>query len=88
MPAAQNGNGRNAHDILGSSKDTYCHQWLRWIEVIRRRLWKSCEEGKLATLDWADWLNQRHLLGPIGNVPLAEGEANYYRQRDTLRATR
>jgi len=39
---------------------------------------------ELATLGWIDWFNNRRLLGPIGNVPLAEAEQNFYAQHDVL----
>jgi putative transposase len=29
---------------------------------------------------WIDWFNHRRLLGPIGNIPPAEAEANYYQE--------
>lgn len=35
-----------------------------------------------ATLEWVDWFNHRRLLEPIGNIPPAELEAAYYRQRE------
>ena len=38
----------------------------------------------MATLGWADWFNHRRLLGPIGNIPPAEAEENFYAQRDML----
>jgi putative transposase len=48
-------------------------------EVIRRQAsWKSIEAVELATLAWVDWFNNRRLLEPIGNIPPAEAEANYY----------
>lgn len=48
-------------------------------EVIhRRKSWKSVEEVELATLAWVDWFNHHRLLEPIGNIPPAEAEANYY----------
>jgi putative transposase len=31
-------------------------------------------------LAWVDWFNMRRLLGPIGDVPPAEFEAQYYQQ--------
>jgi putative transposase len=31
-----------------------------------------------------DWFNHKRLLGPIGNVPPAEAEEAYYRQRVVL----
>jgi transposase InsO family protein len=33
---------------------------------------------EFATLEWADWFNNRHLIEPIGNIPPAEAEARYY----------
>jgi transposase InsO family protein len=44
----------------------------------RRSSWKSIEAVELATLEWVDWFNHRRLLEPIGNMPPAEAEANYY----------
>jgi putative transposase len=29
-------------------------------------------------LQWVDWLNNRRLMEPIGNILPAEAEANYY----------
>ena len=54
-------------------------------EVIRRRgPWRSLEAVEYATLEWVDWFNNRRLLEPIGNIPPAEAEANYYAQIDEL----
>ncbi|NJO35507.1 MAG: IS3 family transposase, partial [Rhodospirillales bacterium] len=36
------------------------------------------EEVEFATLEWVDWFNTRRLLGPLGHIPPAEAEANYY----------
>ena len=36
----------------------------------------------VATLAWVDWFNHRRLLEPIGYVPPAEYEAQYYAQLD------
>jgi transposase InsO family protein len=48
-------------------------------EVIHRRsLWRSFEAVEYATLEWLDWFNNRRLLEPIGNIPPAEAEANFY----------
>ena len=50
-------------------------------EVIRRRgPWRTLEAVEFATLEWVDWFNTRRLLGPIGDVPPAEFEAQYYAQ--------
>lgn len=52
-------------------------------EVIGRRdRWRGLEAVEFATLRWVDWFNHRRLLGPIGHVPPAEYEANYYQQAD------
>ena len=48
-------------------------------EVIHRRgPWRSFDAVEYATLEWVDWFNNRRLLEPIGNIPPAEAEANYY----------
>jgi putative transposase len=48
-------------------------------EVIHRRgPWKSFEAVEFATLEWVDWFNRKRLLAPIGNIPPAEAEADYY----------
>jgi putative transposase len=48
-------------------------------EVIRRKgPWRTLEAVEFATLDWVDWFNHRRLLEPIGYVPPAEYEAEYY----------
>jgi len=50
-------------------------------EVIRKRgPWKTIEEVEYATLEWVDWFNNRRLLEPIGNIPPAEFEKQYYQQ--------
>ncbi len=33
---------------------------------------------EMAKLKRVDWFNNRRLFGPIGDIPPAEGEANYY----------
>lgn len=50
-------------------------------ELIHNRFsWKTKESLKLATLEWAHWFNHHRLLEPIGYIPPAEAETNYYRQ--------
>ncbi|GAC1525455.1 MAG: hypothetical protein NVS2B4_01460 [Ramlibacter sp.] len=50
-------------------------------EVINKRApWKTKEGVALATLEWVAWFNHHRLLEPIGNIPPAQAEANYYRQ--------
>ena len=47
-------------------------------ELIHRRSWKSFEPVELATLTWVDWFNNRRILEPIGNIPPAEAEKQFY----------
>jgi transposase InsO family protein len=35
---------------------------------------------ELATLEWVSWFNHHRLMEPLGYIPPAEAEANYYRQ--------
>jgi len=50
-------------------------------EVIHRReRWEGLDDVEYATLEWVDWFNHRRILEPIGDIPPAEYEANYYRQ--------
>lgn len=75
---------------VGSVGDSYDNALAETInglykaEVIHRQSWKNREAVELATLTWVDWFNHRRLLEPIGNIPPAEAEANYYRQRAGL----
>ncbi len=41
----------------------------------------SKQAVELATLEWVSWFNHHRLMGPLGNVPPAEFEANYHQQR-------
>jgi putative transposase len=45
-----------------------------------RAPWKIKEAVELTTLERVHWFNTQRLLGPIGCMPPAEAEANYYRQ--------
>jgi transposase InsO family protein len=50
-------------------------------EVIRKKgPWRSFDAVEYATLEWVDWYNTQRLFGPIGLIPPAEHEANYYRE--------
>jgi putative transposase len=50
-------------------------------EVIRRQgPWPHLEAVEYATLTWVDWFNTQRLLEPLGYLPPAEYEANYYAQ--------
>ena len=72
---------------VGSKGDSYDNALAETInglykaELIHRRApWKTKESVELATLEWVAWFNHHRLLEPIGYIPPAEAEANYYRQ--------
>ena len=72
---------------VGSVGDSYDNALAETInglyktEVIRRGgPWRNIEEVEFATLTWVDWFNHRRLFEPIGNIPPAELELNYYQQ--------
>jgi transposase InsO family protein len=72
---------------VGSRGDSYDNAMAETInglykaELIHRRApWKSRESVELATLQWVYWFNHTRLLEPIGYIPPAEAEANYWRQ--------
>ena len=46
--------------------------------------WRSFEAVEFATLSWVDWFNHRRLLEPIGNIPPAEAEEQYYAAADNI----
>jgi putative transposase len=50
------------------------------ITIHRLSPWKSIESVELATLQWVHWFNNIRLLEPIGYIPPAEAEANYWQQ--------
>ena len=72
---------------VGSRGDSYDNALAETInglyksELIHRRApWKTREAVELATLEWVSWFNHHRLLGPLGYIPPAEAEANYYKQ--------
>lgn len=74
---------------VGSKGDSYDNALAETInglykaELIHRRgPWKTRESVELATLEWVSWFNHQRLMGPLGHIPPAEAEANYYTQLD------
>ena len=72
---------------VGSKGDSYDNALAETInglykaELIHRRApWRTREAVELATLEWVAWFNHHRLLEPIGYIPPAEAEANYYAQ--------
>ena len=80
---------------VGSKGDSYDNALAETINglykaelIYRRGPWKTRESVELATLEWVSWFNHQRLMGPLGHIPPAEAEANYYTQlnRQTARA--
>ena len=79
---------------VGSRGDSYDNALAETInglykaELIHRRApWKTKESLEIATLEWVSWFNHHRLLAPIGYIPPAEAEDNYYRQLVSQTAT-
>jgi len=71
---------------IGSKVDSYDNALAETInglykaELIHRRTpWKTRESVELATLEWVSWFNQHRFLAPLGYIPPAEAEADYYK---------
>ena len=76
---------------VGSVGDSYDNALAETInglykaEVIwRQRSWPGASAVEMATLRWVDWFNNHRLFGPIGYIPPAEAEANYYAALENL----
>ncbi|AEM48412.1 Integrase catalytic region [Acidithiobacillus ferrivorans SS3] len=72
---------------VGSKGDSYDNALAETInglykaELIHRRApWKTKASLELATLEWVHWFNHHRLLEPLGYIPPAEAEAQYYQQ--------
>lgn len=79
---------------VGSKGDSYDNALAETInglykaELIHRRApWRTREAVELATLEWVACFNHHRLLEPIGYIPPAEAEANYYQQLTRQAAT-
>jgi putative transposase len=79
---------------VGSRGDSYDNALAETInglykaELIHRRApWKTKESLELATLQWVSWFSHHRLLEPIGYIPPAEAEENYYQQLACQTAT-
>ncbi|MEX3785742.1 IS3 family transposase [Paraburkholderia sp. BR14374] len=78
---------------VGSRGDSYDNALAETInglykaELIHRRApWKTRESVELAILEWVAWFNHHRLMEPLGYIPPAEAEANYYRQLEKTAA--
>ena len=57
-------------------------------DVIHRRgPWRSFKAVEYATLEWIDGFSHRRLLEPIGSIPPAEAEKQYYATASNLNIT-
>ena len=71
---------------VGSVGDSYDNALAETIiglfktEVIRQQgPWRNIEAVEFAVLKWVHWFNERRLLEPLGYMPPAEFEEQYYR---------
>ena len=83
----------NISASVGTTGDSYDNALAETIiglyktEVIHHRgPWKGRDAVEYATLEWVDWFNNRRLLEPIGNIPPAEREKEYYRLEEASEA--
>jgi putative transposase len=72
---------------VGSKGDSYDNALAETVSglykaglIHRRAPWKTREAVELATLEWVSWFTHHRLLEPLGYIPQAEAEANYYEQ--------
>lgn len=79
----------NIEPSVGSRGDSYDNALAETInglykaELIHRRApWKTRESVEIATLEWVAWYNNYRLMEPLGYIPPAEAEANYYRNSE------
>lgn len=72
---------------VGDSYDNAVAQTINGLfkaEVIHHRgPWRNFEAFENATLECVDWFNNRRLLEPIGNIPPAVAEANFFAALET-----
>jgi len=77
-----------AVNSVGSKGDSYDNALAETMiglyktELVRNRgPWRGLEDLEYATLEWVDWFNHRRLFEAHGQIPPAEYEAIYYRQK-------
>ena len=79
---------RSSVGSVGDSYDNALAETINGLykaEVIwRQRSWPSASAVEMATLRWVDWFNHHRIFGPIGHIPPAEAETNYYAANGTL----
>lgn len=82
-----------AVNSVGSRGDSYDNALAEAVnglykaEVIHKSgPWRSLDQVEFATAKWVHWWNHERLHSAIGNVPLPEYEAIYYRQQQATAA--
>ena len=81
-----------AANSVGSRGDSYDNALAETMiglykaELVRSRgPWRGLEDLEYATLEWVDWFNHRRLFEAHGQIPPAEFEEIYYRQKGSGR---
>ena len=74
---------------VGSCGDSYDNALAETVvglyktELIRRRgPWRTVEHVELATAEWVDWWNKHRLHSATNNLPPAEFERQWWKQRE------
>ena len=77
-----------AVNSVGSKGDSYDNALAETMiglykaELVRNRgPWRGLDDLEYATLEWVDWFNHRRLFEAHGQIPPAEFEESYYRQK-------
>jgi putative transposase len=80
---------------VGSKGDSYDNALVEAINRLYnaelthgRAPWKTREAVELATLQWVSWFNHLRPLEPIGYIPPAEAQANYWKLQRAQVASR
>lgn len=75
---------------VGSRGDSYDNALAETViglfktEVIRKDgPWRSLDDVEFATLEWVAWYNTQRLMEPLGYLPPAEYEEQYYQHQST-----
>lgn len=69
---------RGFGESAGEAADMTINGLIEDVRIARAYL----EAVEFTTLEWVDWFDHRRILEPIGNIPPAEAEANFYATLD------
>ena len=80
---------------MGSTGDSYDNALAETINGLYKARsstaaypWKTARRSSWPPWEWVSWFNHHRLLEPIGYIPPAEAEANYWRQQVGISTTK